>query len=439
VLLDPESWRESLDAYAHATHLAVALVDVAGHLLGPCLNPQPTWRRLHAAQATVGNGCPFALAPRRPCMCVRDALVRRELVLVRDRTGLVHFAVPLVLEDHPLGALLAGQVFDQYPEQLLLEHAATHAGLSPDAVWQVARLEQLVKRATLRVYGRLLANLGQAFLQARYHTLMEAQRLETLEQRFQERTAALHHEIVERQRLEREAQRAEHFALLGRLAAGVSHEIRNPLGAIFLHVDLLTEELQQPTPDSPALVTETLVEIKTQLGRLEDLVQDYLSLVRVGAIKLVPEDLGRAMQAWATEFHALAAPQGVSLQLAGLAELGVVALHATTLRRALLNLVQNALDAMPYGGTLTLTGRRTPTHVQLRIRDTGSGISREQRAKIFEPLYTTKPGGTGLGLYIVQEILAAHGGQVTVESVEGEGTTFSLTLPRVVDKAGEPQ
>jgi signal transduction histidine kinase len=439
VLLDPESWHESLDAYAHATNLAVALVDAAGHLLGPCHNPQPTWSRLHTAQETVGNGCPFAMAPRRPCMCVRDALARRELVLARGRIGLVHFAVPLVLEDYPVGALLAGQVFDQYPEQLLLEHAATHVGLSPEAVWQVARLEQPVKRATLRVYGRLLANLGEAFLQARYHTLMEAQRLDDLEQRFQERTAALHYEIAERQRLEREAQRAEHFALLGRLAAGVSHEIRNPLGAIFLHVDLLTEELQQPTPGSPAVVTETLTEIKTQLARLDDLVQDYLSLVRVGTIELMPEDLGLAVQAWATEFHALAAPQGVSLQLAGLAELGTVALHATTLRRALLNLVQNALDVMPQGGTLTLTGRRTPMHVQLQIQDTGSGISREQRAKIFEPLYTTKPGGTGLGLYIVQEILVAHGGQVTFESVEGEGTTFILTLPRVVDEAGETQ
>jgi len=128
--------------------------------------------------------------------------------------------VPLVLEDQPVGALLAEQVFDQYPEQSLLEHAATHVGLSPEAIWQVARLEQPVKRATLRVYGRLLANLGEAFLQARYHTLMEAQRLEDLEPRFQERTATLHHEIAERQRLEREAQRAEHFALLGRLATG---------------------------------------------------------------------------------------------------------------------------------------------------------------------------------------------------------------------------
>jgi two-component system sensor histidine kinase HydH len=101
-----------------------------------------------------------------------------------------------------------------------------------------------------------------------------------------------------------------------------------------------------------------------------------------------------------------------------------------------LNLVQNALEAMPQGGMLTLTGKSTPTHVQLQIQDTGSGIPAEQYTTIFEPLYTTKPGGTGLGLYIVQEIVAAHGGQVTVKSGEGQGTIFTVTLPRTVDEAG---
>jgi signal transduction histidine kinase len=436
-LFDPTSWRESLDVYARTTNLAVILVDPAGRPLGPCRNPRPTWRRLHAPPGAAGDMCPFALASPTPCTCVREALAQRDLVLVRDRTGLVHFTVPLVLEDSPVGALLAGQVFDQYPQQLVLEHVARRLGLSPDAVWQVARLEVPVKRATLRVYARLLAVLGQAFLHARYHRLLDAQRLAALEQRFQERSAALQQEVAERQRLEREAQRVQHFALLGRLAAGVSHELRNPLAAVTLHVDLLTEELQQPSPDSPAVVAEALAEIKTQLARLEDLVQDYLALVRAGAIERTPEDLGQAVQAWTTEFQALAAPQGVSLQLEGLTALGPVAFHAGTLRRALLNLVQNACEAMPQGGTLTLTGRSTPTHVQLQIRDTGSGIASAQLATIFEPLYTTKPGGTGLGLYLVQEIVAAHGGQVTVESGEGQGTTFTLTLPRGLSEAGE--
>src|SRR4029453_8260593 len=86
------------------------------------------------------------------------------------------------------------------------------------------------------------------------------------------------------------------------------------------------------------------------------------------------------------------------------------------------------------GGTVSITGQGTATQVQLQVCDTGSGIAAERLERIFEPLYTTKPGGTGLGLYIVREIVAAHGGQVTVASVEGQGTTFTITLPRALAK-----
>ena len=175
-------------------------------------------------------------------------------------------------------------------------------------------------------------------------------------------------------------------------------------------------------------MAEALAEIKTNLARLDDLVQDYLTLVRVGSIQRTPEDLGGAVQAWGAEFQTLAAPRACGCTWRASPTWGPWP-HVATLRCAVLNLVQNALEAMPQGGMLTLTGRRTPTHVVLQIRDTGSGIASAHRAKIFEPLYTSKPGGTGLGLYIVQEIVAAHGGEVTVESAEGQGTTVTLTLP----------
>jgi signal transduction histidine kinase len=438
-LFNPEHWHESLDAYACATNLAVALVNEAGCLLGACINSRPTWSLLHAHQAAAGGGCPFALASRTPCTCVRDALATHELVLARDRTGLVHFTVPLVLDDHPLGALLAGQVFDRYPDEVLLEHVAKHCGLSPQVVWQRARLEPPVKRATLYVYGRLLATLGNAFLRTRYHTILDAHRLDALEQRFQERTTALYHEIAERQRLEREAQRVQHFALLGRLAAGVSHEIRNPLAAVFLNVDLLEEELRQPSPEGAGGIAQVFTELRTNLARVEDLMQGYLSLVRVGTIERTVQDLGAAVQAWSVEFQALAQARGVTLRTDGLATLGPVAFHATTLRRAVLNLVQNALDALAPGGTLTLAGQGTAAQVQLQVQDTGSGIPAEHLDRICEPLYTTKPGGTGLGLYIVQEIMTAHAGQLTVTSVEGQGTTCTLTLPRAATEAPAQQ
>jgi signal transduction histidine kinase len=223
--------------------------------------------------------------------------------------------------------------------------------------------------------------------------------------------------------------RDHHFATIGRLAAGLSHEIRNPLGILFLHIDLLEEEFRHPSEESPRLIPQTFREIRTALARLDALVQDYLALVRVGAIEPSVQDLGAAVQEWTGEVHDLAAQHGVSLQLAGVETAGALAFHASTLRRALLNVVHNALEAMPQGGTLTLECIRTTTAVQLRVSDSGTGIPDELLTRIFEPLYTTKPGGTGMGLYIVQQTLSAHGGRITVESVEGQGSTFTFILP----------
>jgi two-component system CheB/CheR fusion protein len=263
--------------------------------------------------------------------------------------------------------------------------------------------------------------------------LLQEQRAQ-LERQIQERTAALYREIAERQRLERETQRAQHFALLGRLAAGLSHEIRNPLGAVFLHVDLLEEELHDLLPESTTDI-QSITEIKTNLARLDDLVQDYLSLVRAGAMRLAPEDLSLFVTQFAQEMTSVLTAHGITLELNGLDRLGRVPLHQNTFRRVLLNLLHNAIEAMPEGGTLTLRGRQQAATVHLDISDTGIGIPPEQYTQIFEPLHTTKPGGTGLGLYIVQEVVTAHDGQVAVQSTVGAGTTFTITLP--LAEAGE--
>jgi PAS domain S-box-containing protein len=341
------------------------------------------------------------------------------LAEARAAGHLAVLAVPIFMDGRIEGLLYASnpttRPFTAGDEEILVR-LATHASLA-------LRNAQLYRQAQVELAERQRAEAALARAAA------------TLEARVAERTAALQHEMTERQRLEQEAQRVQHFALLGRLAAGVSHEIRNPLGAVFLQVDLLAEELRDQAPASAALVAETLTEIRANLARLEDLVQDYLSLVRAAHITPTPEDLGAALRAWVPEWQALVAAHGSVGHWEGLEGLGLVPLHANTLRRALLNLLQNALEAMPQGGSLTLAGQGTPTHVQLQVRDTGSGIPAAQLARIFEPLYTTKPGGTGLGLYIVQEIVAAHGGQVTVESREGQGTTVTVTLPRAVSGA----
>jgi signal transduction histidine kinase len=265
-----------------------------------------------------------------------------------------------------------------------------------------------------------------------------------LEARVEARTAelaealdALRHEIAEReqieaerQRLEAQARRAEHFALLGRLAAGVSHEIRNPLSVVFLQVDLLEEEISVLSSERQAQLIPVLDEVKIHLARLEDIVQDYLSLVRVGAIERGAVHLGALIQDLVRELEPELEIRGIALAFDGIATLGELALHEPTFRRALLNLMHNAMEAMPQGGTLTLRGRQTAAEVRLDIADSGVGIAADQQAQIFEPLHTTKPGGTGFGLYLVRETVLAHGGAISVASEVGQGATFTITLPR---------
>jgi PAS domain S-box-containing protein len=354
--------------------------------------------------------------PWRTADYIADTRFSKEYVAgIRAAGHLAVLAVPILIETRVEGVL----------------YASNHASRP-----FTDRHEEILRR--LAVHAALAMQNAQLYRQAQ-EELAERQKAEAalaqaaaeLKQRVQERSAALHRAVIEQQRLERETQRIQHFALLGRLAAGVSHEIRNPLAAVFLQVDLLEEELHAPSPDSPAIVPEALAEIKTNLGRLEDLVQDYLTLARVTNLQREVQDLGSAVQAWGTEMQHEVGGRGVTIHMHGLSELGLVAFHAATLRRALLNLVQNAADAMPQGGTVTLTGQGTATQAQLCVQDTGNGIPAECLGQIFEPLYTTKPGGTGLGLYIVQEIVQAHDGQITVESKAGQGTVFTLTLPRI--------
>jgi signal transduction histidine kinase len=179
---------------------------------------------------------------------------------------------------------------------------------------------------------------------------------------------------------------------------------------------------------------------------VDDLVEDYLSLVRGSTLQQTPMELSLLVTQCAHEILPALAAHGITLRLDAVDQLGMVALHPHSFRRVLMNLVHNAVDAMPQGGTLTLQGRRQAATVSLTVQDTGSGIPPEHLTQIFEPLHTTKPGGTGLGLYIVHEVVAVHGGQVAVhggqvavQSTVGAGTTFTLTLPLVGLNLAKPK
>ena len=230
--------------------------------------------------------------------------------------------------------------------------------------------------------------------------------------------------------LEARLRRDARLIMLGRLAGALAHEIRNPLNALFLQVDILDEELRQPTPDHRVQLEQSVQALKTEITRLKALIQDYLSLARLSEVRREPVDVGAMLKDFAQEIQASLADSRITVQLEGFEGLGVGVLHPPTFRRALLNLVQNARDAMPQGGTLTLRGWRTATQIHLAVCDTGQGIPAEQLPLLFTPFHTTKPEGTGLGLYVVQEIVGTHGGTIEITSEPNRGTTVTIALPQ---------
>jgi PAS domain S-box-containing protein len=172
-LLDVKAWAPMLETYGLTMKVAVALTDTEGNLLGSCHNAQPIWTLVQNTKVSSQEGCPFCLFPSLPCMAVADALRTGRPTMVRDLAGLMHVAVPLSLGKTHIGAIIAGQVSDQYPESLLLQRAAKKFGVSSQLLWHLSSKQRPVSRASLRLAADLLCTLGKAFLRERYGAILE--------------------------------------------------------------------------------------------------------------------------------------------------------------------------------------------------------------------------------------------------------------------------
>jgi signal transduction histidine kinase len=219
------------------------------------------------------------------------------------------------------------------------------------------------------------------------------------------------------------------LSFLGHLAGMLSHEIRNPLNAIFLHLDILDEELRQLSPDDRTQVDLSLVTIKTEVVRLHDLIQDYLALARLSDLQREPEDVCMFLEGVAREVRDRMTARGIILHLEGLGDLGEVSIHKPTLHRAFLNMVQLAVAAMPQGGSLTVRGWRTPSHVHFAVHPTGDSFQPNAAPQGCSASPVTALEEERLALYIAQEIVTAHGGGLEVSSAPGQRTTLAVTLP----------
>jgi two-component system, sporulation sensor kinase E len=244
------------------------------------------------------------------------------------------------------------------------------------------------------------------------------------------RGAIVHMEdITEKRRREAQLRRAESLASLTTLAAGVAHEIKNPLGSISIHIQLIRKALQGKDEVPASFLERHLGVVDEEIDRLNKIVVDFLFAVRPMDVQLRDGDPGKLMAELAEFIGPEAEKMGVEVETSIAKELPLVALDERLMKQALLNLVKNALAAMPGGGKLRLAADRAEDEVRLTVEDTGMGISEEDLPKIFEPYFTTKENGTGLGLTITFKIVKEHDGEISVKSRPGQGSSFTIDLP----------
>jgi signal transduction histidine kinase len=227
---------------------------------------------------------------------------------------------------------------------------------------------------------------------------------------------------------------SQKLAALGRLTSGVTHEVKNPLNAMRIHLELVRARLAmtgQPTrPD----IAENLEVIAHEIQRLDRVVQGFLRFVRPQDLRLAPVDINAVLADLARVARPEAARASVEIIVEPGRALPRVTVDSELIAQASANLVTNAIQAMPSGGTLVVSSRRGASGgVEIRVVDQGVGIAPENLDKIFRLYYTTKPGGSGIGLAMVYRIVQMHDGRVDVESTVGKGTTVTLTLPAAPD------
>ena len=226
-------------------------------------------------------------------------------------------------------------------------------------------------------------------------------------------------------RIEDEIELSRRLAAIGRLTSGVAHEVKNPINAIVVHLEVLRQKLQQVDPDTRRHIDV----IGSEIHRLDRVLQTLVDFTRPMELRLADLDLRRLVD----EVVVLAQPDAERHGVSIVRDLPLhslpVKVDADLVKQAVLNIVLNGVQAMPGGGELTLVGNRADDEAQLEVRDQGAGIPQEVRDKIFNLYFTTKKNGSGIGLAMAYRVMQLHNGSVEYDSAEGQGTTFRLRFP----------
>jgi two-component system, NtrC family, sensor histidine kinase HydH len=247
------------------------------------------------------------------------------------------------------------------------------------------------------------------------------------------RTAVIR-DLTQSRQLEREMQRKDKLRAMGELASGVAHEIRNPLNAIAMIAQRFGREF---TPkEGEAEFADLAHVLQAEAQRVNAIVRQFLLFARPPDLHLSMVSLGESIRRIGSAFDAQATAKGVRFQMRIDEEVGTL-IDREQFSQAILNLLQNALDATDEGGIISISCGKDNTHAVIRVSDSGSGIPDEQQRKIFDLYYTTKQHGTGMGLPITQRIISQHDGTIDVTSAPDRGTEFVIRLP-LPGVRGEP-
>ena len=240
-------------------------------------------------------------------------------------------------------------------------------------------------------------------------------------------------DITESRRTAQQTMESERLNALRLLAAGVAHEIGNPLNSLHIHLQLMERSVQKLHDGEKAELEQSIDVARSEVNRLDSIVTQFLKAIRPSRPQLRPENVNTIVEEAVRFFAPELRDREIVVEQELRSDLPLLQLDRDQMKQAFYNVIKNSVEAMHRHGTLRIRTDLADTHVIVRFVDTGGGMSAENLSRAFEPYFTTKPSGSGLGLLIVRRIVREHGGELSIESSQGKGLTLTIRLP-FIDK-----